>query len=139
MWLVTGQAVNLGMYLRDILWVWDIPDWVTLHWVSNPEFDRKHDNLILREVVFRQFDGPVEERDGMLRFQLLRLSVGAVALETEIVDLHRAKQVVIVATMRLVTNRTRLFEYRLMQVRLLGLICLIGVAAQANVDGVRFG
>jgi hypothetical protein len=62
-----------------------------------------------------------------------------VALETETADLIRAKQILIIAAVRLVTSATAQPESRLVQEFLLGLLGLFAMAAKAGIDCVRFG
>ena len=54
-------------------------------------------------------------------------------------DWLAAQQVRVVSTVRLVAGRTALLKRRLVGVRLLGLLCLLGVAAQANGHRVWLG
>src|SRR6185369_16514442 len=104
---------------------------MVLYRVSAPVLDRQRRNL--GEIVLGQLHFAAKDRDHVLRFEFLRLSVRAVTLEAKRVHRLRSQELRVVPAMRLVTSRTALLECWLMKVRLLMLFSLISVAAKANV------
>lgn len=97
------------------------------------------DNCDLREVGSGQLNLAVEDREGVLSGNSLRLEFGAVAFEAEIVDAGCAQQVSVLSTVRLVTGGASLDECRLMRVSLLALFRLVRVAGKADLDRIGFG
>lgn len=71
--------------------------------------------------------------------QNLRLGVGAVTFQTQLVRFCRAQQVLVFSPMRLVASGAALVECGLVQIFLFVLFGLFGVTGQADVDGVRLG
>lgn len=111
---MTGQAVDLSFYLRKIIEIADIFDWVVRSGMPLAVLDRKNGDLILREVVFRQCYLALEDGDGVRVFQFLWLTVGTMALEAECAAL-RSQEFRVFAAMRLVASGASLRECRLMQ------------------------
>ncbi len=102
------------------------------------ELDGQHHHRVLDEVISGQLHGSIEDGDQMLRRELLRLrSVGAVALETEVIHFFSPQKVIVVATVRLVADRARLSKDGLVQVRFLELVGLIAMTGQTGADWVR--
>ncbi len=79
--LVAGQAVHRSYRLG--LDVGDVRDRVTLGRMSRTVLQRQNRNVARREVVFRQPDLAIEDRDQVLRLKLVGAAIRAVALEAE--------------------------------------------------------
>ena len=133
---MAAQAVHLSLDLADIRWIHHVGNRMPVHGVAESVLQRKDHNLV--EVVFRQFDFAVKNRDQVRFFQPLRLRVGAVALEAELVDGAGAQQMLVVAAMSFVTGRATLGESRLVVHFFLAQLGNIAVAIQADADCIRF-
>ncbi len=105
--------------------------------MSSSVLQRQHDDFVLREVVFRKLHRSVEDRQHVLGFQLLRLGIRSMTFQADRVRLLRAQQVFIVTAVRLMADRTTLLEHRLVQMRLLELVRLVGMASKACAYRIR--
>ena len=132
--LMAGQAVDRLQDLVQIARVHDVADGMPVRRVTVAVLDGQQDHL--SEVVFWQLDFTVENRDLVFGFEFLRVGIGPMALEAQLVRARGSQQVHIVATVWLVTGRATLHERRLVQVRFLHLIGLIAVAGQTGADRI---
>ena len=135
MGLVAGTTVESDANLGDVRWIHLITDWVPLDWMAQAVLDRDH--RYRAEVPFRQFHAAIEDRDDVRIRDWRGLGTRPVALETEAVDGFRAKQMLIFATVRLVTSAAALPEGRLVQVFLFVLLRLFFMAAKAGINRIR--
>src|ERR1022692_323285 len=136
--LMTGQAGKRTLNLGGVLRVQKILDRVSLDRMAAAILQRQDRDPVLLIVVLGQLHFSVEDGQHMLGLEPLWLRVGPGALQAEGVSLG-AQQMIVVAAVRLVTGRAALDKGRLMEHALLGLLGLVSVAAQADIDRVRFG
>lgn len=108
---------------------------MVFHWVPEPVLNGQY--WYFGEVIFWQLHLPVEDRHQMFPFDLLRLRVRSVALQAKWIRVRRSQQVQVVVTVRVVTDRARLVEYRLVQVRFLPHVGDFAMATKAHIDRVR--
>ena len=93
----------------------------------------------LTEIVLGQPHLAAENSDQMRRLLFLGLRIRPVTLQAQRVDRGGTQQMVILAAVRVMADGTSLFESRLMQMRLLSLLCLIRVALQADAHRIALG
>ena len=108
-----------------------------IDWVAAPILQWQHRNFVLREVIFGQLHRTVEDRDDVLGLELFRLRVRPMALKANAVRFLGPQKMLVVSTVRFVTNRTSLPEGGLVQVHFFELIRLIRVASEACVHWIR--
>src|ERR1035437_6841586 len=135
--LVAGDTAQLGLDLARIGRIEQVRNRMSGYRMPAPVLKRKDPGLVLLEIVFRQLDLAVEDRDQMLRLQLLRLRLVAMAFEAERVGVFRPQKVDVVAAMRFVADRAALAKRRLMQLRLLELLSLFAMAGKAGIHRIR--
>ena len=135
MGLVAGTTVDRDANLGEIPRLHPIDNWVPLDWMAQAILDGER--RYLAEVPFRQCHAAIEDLDGVRVLDRRRLGIRPMALEAEGVDGFRAQQMVIFATVRLVTGGAALPEGRLVQIFLLVLLRLIAMATKADIDRVR--
>jgi len=133
--LMTGQTIDgdrrLGLRIHYV------DNRVLRGRMSHAVLERQNRDLV--EVVLRQLHLAVKNRDQMLAFHCLWISVRTVALEAQRVGGARPQQVQVFAAMRFVTGSTSLLERRLVVHALLGEIGNVTVAAQADIHRIGLG
>src|ERR1019366_2651397 len=98
----------------------------------------QHHRLVIGEVVLGEFYAPIQDADQVFGFELLRCwRVGPVAFEAQRIWFLGAQQVVVVAAVGLMAGRASLLKSRLMEMRLLKLVGLVGMASQTGADRIR--
>lgn len=132
---MAGLAVDRDSDFRHIIGLHLVHDRMVIDRMATTVLQRK--SRYAAEVGLRQLHFAVENRHHVTFCQSLRLRIRAVTLQAQLVRLRHPEQVLIVATVRLVTRCTALEERRLVQILLFVLFSLIGMAGQTDVDGVR--
>ena len=100
------------------------------HRMPSPILQGQNHNFVLRKIIFWKLYAAVENRNQMLRFELLRLRLRSVTLQAQNIRSLGAQQMIVVAAVWLVTGGAPLFEGGLMQHVLLRLLSLIGMACR---------
>jgi len=137
--LMARQAIDLGNHFGDVGRVGNVGYRVSIHRMSAPKTQRQHHDFVLREVVLGKLHASVEDREHVIGLDLLRLRLRPMALQAQPIRRLCPQQVIVLAAVRLVARRATLLERRLMQRVLLGLLRLIAVAGQADIDRIGFG
>jgi len=106
--------------------------------MPHSEFQWQNDHFVLGEIIFGKFHAAVEDGRQVLGFQFLRLPIWTVALQANGVGCSSAEQVIVVATVRLVTSGATLGEGWLMVIRLLRQLGNIAMAVEADINRVCF-
>lgn len=134
---MASQAIQGGQDVCAVFGIDQIRNWMSLHGMAQPVFEWQ--NWGSRHVVFRQLDLAVKDRYQMLILELLRMAVGSMALEAELVGRAGPQQVNIVVAVRLVADGASLLESGLVNIMFLALLGLVGVAAEADGDRIGLG
>lgn len=127
--LVAGQAIQRRRHLARIRRIHQIGNRMAFHRMADAELQRQHNNFVFREIVFREFYGPVEDGCQVRGFELFRLPVRTVAFQAKSVGCGGAQQMVMVSAVRRMTGGTALGESGLMAERLLSQVRNVAVAA----------
>ncbi len=127
---MAGEAVQRDQDVIAVLGIDQIRNRMAHHRMAQPVLQRQ--NWRSCHVVLRQLDLAVKDGDQVLAFQFLRVAVGTMALETELVGRTDPQKMIVVVAMRFVADGTALLEGRLVNVMFLALLGLIGMAAEAD-------
>ena len=132
--LVATHASDLRLHFAYFRRIHHVRNRVTIGGVSQAVLEWKlHDTS---EIVFRQANFGVEDRDQMRVLELLRLCVRAMAFQAKLVNGTSAQQVLVVAAVTFVAGRAALQKGWLVMDFLLAEFCDISVATEADVDSV---
>ena len=89
---MAGQAIHGCFDLAGIGRIHQVRHRMSSYRMPQSVLERKHNGLVLLEVVGWQFDLAVEDGDQVLRLKLLRLRVGAMASrQSELTSLVRSR------------------------------------------------
>lgn len=133
--LVASQAVNGHPDFGDIVRLHLVYNRVVIHRVAAAVLERQPGNS--PEIGLRQPYIAAENRYQLRAFHRRRPGIGPVALEAKPIGSARPQQVSIFAAVRLMARGATLLEGGLMEHLFLVLFRLVGVAAEADVHGVR--
>ena len=136
--LVTAETSQRPLDLAWISRVVNVGNGMPVYGMSGATGQVKAHDLLFGKVVFRKLDLAIEDREHMSALVHRVTHAGAMALRAKCIALG-PQQFWALATVRIVTGRTTLFEHRLVQDPLVLQFSLIGVAIQADVDRILLG
>ena len=135
MGLMAGETTERSFNFALVGWIQYVGDGMTLHRVSKAKAQGQNRHLVLLVVVVGQLDLAIEDGEEMFSVNRLRRRVGTVALQAKRIALG-AKEMIDIAAVRRMASGTALHKSRLVMHRLLAQIVDVGVAAEADADGV---